>query len=80
MKVKRLKQVKAKCLCGSTDLRPIFLQVYGCNVDILTRAFERRHKWICRNCESEFFMNQNEERHWDTEFVNSVSVTKESTV
>lgn len=79
MKVRKVKQRKAVCLCGSDDLRPIYLQVYGRNADILTRDFDRRYKWICRNCESEFYIKPMEQEHWDEEFLHSPSVRKEST-
>lgn len=78
-RIKKVKQKQAVCLCGSNDLRPLFLQVYGCNTDILTRDFDRRYKWDCRNCGSEFFACKDEEDYWSSSFVNSISVRKEST-
>lgn len=79
MKQRKVKQRKGVCLCGSHDLRPIYLRVYGRNVDILTNDFEHRHKWICRNCESEFYVGLTDQKHWDEEFLHSPSVRKEST-
>ena len=73
------KQKRAVCLCGSSDLRALFLQVYGCNTDILTRTFDRRYKWSCRNCGSEFFAHHDEEKHWTDLFTPGVSTRHEQT-